>query len=140
MVRQEKDPLKHHKRNFKSLVKQNSIHLKSDVSFESFQQVLSAHDWFSQQPDNIKVLLFEYYVYKIRHKEIEKDNKIVKSLSDFLKKTVVKLTRETKVEQVGPLIDEKAEFTNTRAELRRRALDQAINEVMTRRGNNDAQN
>ena len=113
--------------------------MSSDVSFESFQQVLSTHDWYSQQPDNIKVLLFEYYVYKIRHKELEKENKIVKALSDFLKKTVVKLTRETKVEQVGPLIDEKPEFAKTKAELRRRALDQAINEVMTRRGN-DPQN
>lgn len=82
------------------------------------------------------MLLFEYYVYKIRHKELEKENKIVKSLADFLKKTVVKLTRETKVEQVSPLIDEKPEFASTKTELRRRALDQAINEAMTKRDAN----
>ena len=79
------------------------------------------------------MLLFEYYVYKIRHKELEKENKVVKALSEFLKKTVVKLTREAKVEHVSPLIDEKPEFANTKTEVRRRALDLAINEAVIKR-------
>ena len=34
MVKQEKDQLKHHKSNFKTLVKQNSIRMGSDISFD----------------------------------------------------------------------------------------------------------
>ena len=88
--------------------------------------MLTAHEWYSAQPGNIKVLLFEYYVYKIRHKETEKENKIIKALAEFLKKTLVKLTRDTKVDHVNPLIDEKPEFASTKEELRRKALDIAI--------------
>lgn len=76
------------------------------------------------------MLLFEYYIYKIKHKEMEKANKVAKALADFLKKTVVKLTRETKVEHVSPLIDEKPEFAGVKEELRRKALDMAIKESL----------
>lgn len=47
MVRQEKDLLKHHKSNFKSLVKKNSIRMSSDVSYEAFSTVLETHEWYA---------------------------------------------------------------------------------------------
>lgn len=74
-VREEKDSLKHHKSNFKQLVKQNCIRMGSDVTFAQFEANLATFEWYSGQPKEIKVLLYEYYVYKIRHKEIEKENK-----------------------------------------------------------------
>ena len=46
-VRQEKDLLKHHKSNFKQLVKHNSIRMGSDVTFAQFETVLQTHEWYS---------------------------------------------------------------------------------------------
>ncbi len=69
LVKEEKDLLKHHKSSFKNMVKQNSIRMGSDTQFTQFDTSLSAHAWFSEQPQNIKILLYEYYVYKIKHKE-----------------------------------------------------------------------
>ena len=46
-VRQEKDLLKHHKSNFKQLVKHNSIRMGSDVKFGEFEAVLQTHEWYS---------------------------------------------------------------------------------------------
>lgn len=94
-MRQEKDVLKSHKSNFKQLIKQNSIRMGSDVTFSQFEGVLQAHEWYTQQPQNIKVLLFEYYVFKIKHKEQERELKLAKSIADYLRKSMVKLTRET---------------------------------------------
>ena len=92
--------------------------MNSSVSYDQFETVLETHDWYVEQPDNIKVLLFEYYVYKIKNKEVEKENRIVKSLADFIRKTMLKLSRDTKISHIDPLIDEKPEFASTKIELR----------------------
>lgn len=72
LVKQEKDLLKHHKSSFKNIVKQNSIRMGSDTVYSQFNATLTPYPWFESQPENIKVLLYEYYVYKINHKEQEK--------------------------------------------------------------------
>lgn len=44
----------------------------SDTVYSQFNATLTPYPWFESQPENIKVLLYEYYVYKINHKEQEK--------------------------------------------------------------------
>jgi len=44
------------------------------------------------------VLLFEYYVFKIKHKEEERELKIAKSIADLLRKSMVRLSKETTLE------------------------------------------
>ena len=104
----------------------------SDISFDQFETVLEGHNWFVTQPEIVKVLLFEYYVFKIKEKELKKENKTVKALAEFIRKTVVKISKETKVEHINPLIDEKPEFASSRTELRNRALELAIKEAIKR--------
>lgn len=41
------------------------------------------------------MLLFEYYVFKIKHKELERELKLAKSIADYLRKSMIKLTRDT---------------------------------------------
>lgn len=47
----------------------------SDITFAQFEANLATFGWYQEQSKEVKVLLYEYYVYKIRHKEIEKENK-----------------------------------------------------------------
>ena len=56
----------------------------------------------------------------------------MKALADFLRKTVFKLTNETMVDHVSPLIDEKPEFASTKPEIRSKALELAIKESAKR--------
>ena len=117
-VRQEKDLLKHHKSSFKQLVKHNCIRLGSDVAFENFKAALERHEWYLEQPDNIKVLLYEYYVYKIKHKEQERESKMVKAIAEFLRKSLAKLCKDTQLDHVNAMIDERPDFSSARPELR----------------------
>ena len=77
------------------------------------------------------MLLYEYYVYKIRHKEIEKENKAVKALADYLRKQT-KIIRETTLDQVAPIFDARPEFTALKLDLKKRALEIAIKEASKR--------
>jgi len=77
------------------------------------------------------VLLYEYYVYKIRHKEIEKENKAVKTLAEHLRKQT-KITRETTLDQVASLIEARSDFFGFKLDLKKRALEMAIKEAMRR--------
>ena len=77
------------------------------------------------------MLLYEYYVYKIRNKEIEKENKAVKALAEYLRKQV-KLTRETTLDQVLPCIEARPDFASMKLELRKRALEHAVKEALRR--------
>ena len=104
----------------------------SETVYSQFNATLTPYTWFEQQPENIKVLLYEYYVYKINHKELEKQAKLVKNMAEFLCKTGIKITSETKLEHVSPLIDEKPEYTSTNPEQRQKALDLAIKETLKR--------
>ena len=65
----------------------------------------------------MKVLLYEYYIYKIKHKELEKQNKVIQSLAEYLRKTVKISITDTLV-QLNQIIDQKQEFANTKPELR----------------------
>ena len=72
-----------------------------------------------------KALLYEYYIYKIKHKELEKQTKTVKALADYLRKTV-KITAEDTLEQLNPVIDQKPEFANTKQDIRHKAIEEAV--------------
>ena len=96
--------LKLHKSSFKSLVKQNGIRLGSDVSQGHFEDVFNPHNSFAELPVEVKILLYEYYIHKIKHKEIEKQQKTIKALSDFLRKTA-KISSEDELGQINQLID-----------------------------------
>lgn len=71
-MKKEKDFLKVHKTAFKSLVKQNGIRLGSDVTITHFNEIFNVHQTYATLDESIKVLLYEYYIYKIKHKEMEK--------------------------------------------------------------------
>ena len=99
--------LKNHKSSFKQLVKKNSIRMGSDVSQAHFEGALESFEWFTSQPSNIKVLLFEYYIFKIRHKEQERELKLIKKIADFLRRqAAVKLTKETVLQEVASILIE----------------------------------
>lgn len=131
MVRDEKMILNNHKSNFKQLVKQNSIRMGSDVTYDYFDTILGTYEWYNQQTKQVKVLLYEYYVYKIRHKEIEKENKAVKALADHLRKQT-KIARDTSLDQVASILDARPEFSSLKVDLKKRALEMAIKETLKR--------
>lgn len=77
--------------------------------------MLQGFEWFADQPANIKVLLFEYYVFKIRHKEQDRELKLAKNIADFLRRQAgVKLMKDTVLDQVASILHEKAEFAGAK--------------------------
>ena len=78
------------------------------------------------------MLLFEYYVFKIKHKEQERELKLAKAIAEYLRKSMVKLTKDTQLEQIAPLIDEKSEFASAKLQVKQKALELAIKETLRR--------
>jgi len=87
-VKEEKDLLKEHKSAFKQLIKSNGIRFPSDVTFPTFSARLEVFDSFKDLSTRVKILLHEYYQYKIglkeREKEREKERKLFKELLAFV--------------------------------------------------------
>ena len=54
---------------------------------------------------------------------MEKQNKTIQSLAEYLRKTV-KISNTDTLAQLNPIIDQKQEFSNTKPELRQRAIDE----------------
>ena len=88
MCKEEKENLRVYKSAFKQLIKSNGIRFSSDVPFSSFNGRLEAFDSYKDLNTKTKILLHEYYQYKIglkeKEKEREKERKVIKEIKAFI--------------------------------------------------------
>jgi len=89
----EKELLKQHKSTFKSLIKNNNIRFDKDVKFTEFDEFLTKYPQYTELDDQAKMLLHEYYLYKVAQKEQEKlrkHNKLIKQCEHFIISKLIK--------------------------------------------------
>lgn len=88
MCKEEKENLRIYKSPFKQLIKSNGIRFSSDVTFPSFNTRLEAFESYRDLNTKTKILLHEYYQYKIglkeKEKEREKERKLIKEIKAFI--------------------------------------------------------
>ena len=58
-------------------------------------------------------------------------------MAEFLRKSGAKITKETKLDQVDALLQQKSEYATTKVEWRQKALDMALKEIMRREMSSD---
>ena len=64
-LKQQKERFQEHKTKFKTLLKTKSVKLGADISKEDSSNNLSAHEEYASLPEDIKDLLYDYYIYKV---------------------------------------------------------------------------
>ena len=140
MCHEEKENLKEYKRSFKQLIKSNGIRFASDVPFPSFNTRLEAYDSYKDLNTKTKVLLHEYYQYKIglkeKEKEREKERKLQKAVIAFVlveTKLLVEsgtlIINGLKSDALYAALEDKlntSEFAKTAQELKSKACSQAL--------------
>ena len=76
----EKGKFNVHKVRFKKLLKTKSVKLGADISREDFNKNLEEHPEYLEFPEDIRTLLYEYYINKVKPKsERNKDSHKKKS-------------------------------------------------------------
>jgi pre-mRNA-processing factor 40 len=64
-LKQLKERFQDFKIKFKTLLKTKSVRLGADITKEDFTKNLSAHEEYISLPEDIKDLLYDYYIYKV---------------------------------------------------------------------------
>ncbi|CAI2368037.1 unnamed protein product [Moneuplotes crassus] len=64
----EKEKFNEHKTKFKNLLKTKSVRLGADISQEDFHKNLSEHTEYLEFPEDIRNLLYDYYINKVKPK------------------------------------------------------------------------
>lgn len=96
VIKSEKEILKQYKADFKKLVKTNGIRFAADVPFADFNEAMSKFEFFSKLDDPMaKTLLHEYYQFKIKEKESDKQKKALKALAEHYKQGLAKTAELT---------------------------------------------
>lgn len=67
-LEEQKQRFQEHKTKFKTLLKTKSVRLGADISKEDFNKNLEAHEEYATLPEDVKELLYDYYIYKVGHK------------------------------------------------------------------------
>ena len=85
--KEQKDLLKKHKDAFKQIVKTNQLRFPTDIQFEDFNTAIKKFSIYETQSpvnDSVRHLLLDYYVYKVKQKQADKEKKAIKQISNFI--------------------------------------------------------
>ena len=83
IISQLKKDYKENKMIFKTILKENNIKFNSNISYQEYNKILNKYKEYDKIKENIKPILFEHLIKKIKEKEIEhnkKEEKITKKL------------------------------------------------------------
>jgi len=107
IISQLKKDYKENKMIFKTILKENNIKFNSNISYQEYNKILNKYKEYDKIKENIKPILFEHLIKKIKEKEMEhnkREEKIAKKLLSYIERKKLNIDYNTKFEEALPLI------------------------------------
>ena len=110
-----KQEYKKNKAILKQILKNNTIKFSSNISYENYDEVLNKIDDYNKIKSELKSVLYEHLIKKLKEKEIEhqkREEKIANKLYSYIQRKKLNLTKDTTFEEALPEIKKQKKFIN----------------------------
>lgn len=108
-----KEDYKRNKKILKKILKENTIKFSSTISYEAYNDILIEYPTYSKIPSDMKNVLYQHLIKKLKEKEIEhskREKKIADKLYSYIIRDKLKLDPNANFEESLPLIREHQKF------------------------------
>ena len=113
IISQLKKDYKENKMIFKTILKENNIKFNSNINYQEYNKILNKYKEYDKIKENIKPILYEHLIKKIKEKEMEhnkREEKIAKKLISYIERKKLNISYNITFEDALPLIRQHQKF------------------------------
>ena len=108
-----RDEYKQNRKILKKILKENTIKFSANISYEAYTDILAQYKEYSDIKNELKPILYEYLVEKLKEKEIEhnrREVKIANKLYSYIQRKKLSIGIDMEFEEALPLIKQHKKF------------------------------
>ena len=108
-----RDEYKQNRKILKKILKENTIKFSANISYEAYTDILVQYKEYSDIKNELKPILYEYLIEKLKEKEIEhnkREVKIANKLYSYIQRKKLSIGIDMEFEEALPLIKQHKKF------------------------------